>query len=73
LLGKLFKLNEIPKSFSDIFTPEKLLPIKNVYVKYEIKNEFNKLKISEKDILLFYKNVQQHYIAASKHILKVSC
>lgn len=44
LLGKLFKLNEIPKSFSGIFTPEKLLPIKNQDLKEIILNNYEKLQ-----------------------------
>jgi len=62
LLGKICKLNEIPKSFSDIniddiFTQEKLLPVKNIYVYDEIQKELKEKKMSEKDNLLFLKNI----------------
>lgn len=52
-----------------MFKLENLVQVKNVVVSEKIQEEFKILKIREKDILIFLKNAQQHYLAACKHIL----
>ncbi|CAI6374585.1 unnamed protein product [Macrosiphum euphorbiae] len=70
----MFKPDKIPKPFSNVnvdelFKIENLVTVKNVVVSEKIKEEFKILKTTEKDMLIFLKNAQQHYLEACKHIL----
>lgn len=64
-MGKICKLNEIPKSFSDIniddiFTQKKLLPVKNIHVNDEIQKKMSERTLNSlltvKDTLMHYNN-----------------
>ncbi|CAI6343583.1 unnamed protein product [Macrosiphum euphorbiae] len=77
LVGRICKTEYIPKSFfnikvDDLLTVEKMIAVKDIVVNNLIQEEFKEKKMVGKDILFFLKNVQQHYIAAFKHVLETS-
>lgn len=77
LAGRICKTEYIPKSFfnikvDDLLTVDKMVAVKDIVVNNLIQEVFKENKIVSKDILFFLKNVQQHYIAAFKHVLETS-
>lgn len=77
LVGRICRTEYIPKSFfntkvDDLLTVEKMVAVKDIAVNNLIQEEFKEKKMVSKDILFFLKNVQQHYIAAFKHVLETS-
>jgi len=77
LMGRICKIEHIPKTFSnnfgdELFNQDKMVPLKDIIINDSIREEFHIKNLKEKDILSFLYEVQQHYIAACKHILITS-
>lgn len=57
-------------NYDELFQTQNILPLKDIVVSQDVKKEL--MHLPEKDILLFMRNVKEHYVAGCSHLIEKS-